>query len=108
MTIDEKRMNELATASPTPAGSPAAPRRGPSPKPAGPAIDGLLVRGLYLSNPRQQEVVVEFFRNLVSSPFLAIDANNQSRVMKPSTPTKTEWAYPYELHLDLKKPLKLQ
>ena len=58
-------------------------------------------------NPRQQEVVVDFFRNLVSSPFFAIDPNNQSRVMKPSTPNNTDWAYAYELHLDLKKPLKL-
>lgn len=105
MTIDDKRMNELAsTPTPTPAASP---RRGPTPKPGGPAIDGLLIRGLYLFNPRQQEVVVDFFRNLVSSPFLAIDPTNQSRVIKPSTPTNTEWAYPYELHLDLKKPLKL-
>ena len=105
MTIDEKRMNELAS-TPTPAPA-ASPRRGPTPKPSGPAIDGLLIRGLYLFNPRQQEVVVDFFRNLVSSPFFAIDPNNQSRVIKPSTPTNTEWAYPYELHLDLKKPLKL-
>jgi hypothetical protein len=108
MTIDEKRTTELATAAtPTPAPAAAGARRGPSPKPTAPAIDGLLIRGLYLFNPRQQEVVVDFFRNLVSSPFFAIDPNNQSRVIKPSTPTNTEWAYPYELHLDLKKPLKL-
>jgi type IV pilus assembly protein PilM len=108
MPVDEKRMTQLAvTASPTPVASPAAAKRGPATKPTGPAIDGLLIRGLYLFNPRQQEVVVEFFRNLVSSPFFAIDPNNQSRVMKPSTPNNTEWAYPYELHLDLKKPLKL-
>ncbi|HJT80393.1 MAG TPA: type IV pilus assembly protein PilM [Chthoniobacterales bacterium] len=106
MTIDETRMTELAAATPTPAPA-AGPRRGPTPKPSAPAVDGLLIRGLYLFNPRQQEVVVDFFRNLVSSPFFAIDPNNQSRVIKPSTPTNTEWAYPYELHLDLKTPLKL-
>src|SRR5213075_94946 len=33
----------------------------------GPAIDGLLVRGLYLWNARQQEVVVDYFKNLVGS-----------------------------------------
>jgi hypothetical protein len=106
--LDEKRMSELS-ASPTPAagGAAAGPRKGPTPRPSGPAVDGLLIRGLYLFNPRQQEVVVDFFRNLVKSPFFAIDPNNQSRVIKPSTPTNTEWAYPYELHLDLKKPLKL-
>jgi type IV pilus assembly protein PilM len=109
ISADEKRVNELATApTATTTPAPSGPRRGPTPaKPAGPAVDGLLIRGLYLFNPRQQEVVVDFFRNLVSSPFFAIDPNNQSKVIKPSTPTNTEWAYPYELHLDLKKPLKL-
>lgn len=106
--VDEKRMAELTTP-PTPVAgpSPSGPRPGPSPRPGGPAIDGLFVRGLYLFNPRQQEVVVDFFRNLIGSPFFRIDPNNQSRVIKPSTPTTTEWAYPYELHLDLKKPLPL-
>ena len=108
--VDEKRLTELnVNATPTPGPGSGGPRRGPTPasKTTGPAIDGLFIRGLYLFNPRQQEVVVDFFRNLVGSPFFAIDPNNQSRVMKPSTPTNTEWAYPYELHLDLKKPLKL-
>jgi len=105
--IDEKRVSELS-ASPTPGGSaPAGPRKGPAARPSGPAVDGLFIRGLYLFNPRQQEVVVDFFRNLVTSPFFAIDPNNQSRAIKPSTPNNTEWAYSYELHLDLKKPLKL-
>jgi hypothetical protein len=60
-----------------------------------------------LSNPKQQEVVVDFFRNLAGSSLFAIDPNNQSRVIKPSTPNNTEWAYPYELRLDLRKPLNI-
>jgi type IV pilus assembly protein PilM len=70
---------------------------------APPAIDGVLVRGLYLSNPKQQEVAVDYFRNLVGSPWFAIDPKNQAKYIKPTTPTNTEWAFPYELHLDLKK-----
>src|SRR2546423_4190714 len=31
----------------------------------GPTIDGLLIRGLYMWNARQQEVVVDYFKNLV-------------------------------------------
>ncbi len=72
-----------------------------------PAIDGLQVRGLYLFNPRQQEVVVDYFRNLVGSPWFAIDPNNQAKVIKPTTPNNAEWAFPYELRLDLRKPVKL-
>jgi type IV pilus assembly protein PilM len=75
--------------------------------PAVPAIDGLLLRGLYLFNPRQQEVVVDYFRNLASSPWFAIDLNNQAKAIKPTTPNNSEWAFPYELRLDLKKSVPL-
>ncbi len=74
---------------------------------ARPAIDGVFVRGLYLSNPKQQEIVVDYFRNLLDSKIFAVDASNQSQVIKPSTPTNTEWAYPYELRLKLRDPLYL-
>jgi type IV pilus assembly protein PilM len=72
-----------------------------------PAIDGLLLRGLYLYNPRQQEVVVDYFRNLVGSTFFKVDPNNQARAIKSTIPNNDEWAFPYELQLDLRKPLKL-
>jgi type IV pilus assembly protein PilM len=73
----------------------------------GPAIDGLLIRGLYLWNARQQEVVVDYFKNLVGSPFFKIDPKNQQLVIKPTMPNNNEWAFPYELQLDLKQPLAL-
>ena len=76
-------------------------RRAPT---EGPLIDGIFVRGLYLFNPKQQEVVVDYFRNLVRSPYFAIDPNNQAKVIKPTTPNNTEWAFPYELRLDLRNP----
>ena len=90
-------------AAPMPAVSPLRPGTTPS----APALDGLLVRGLYLFNPRQQEVVVDYFRNLVESPWFAIDPNNQAKVIKPATPNETEWAFPYELRLDLRKAVSL-
>lgn len=70
-------------------------------------IDGFLLRGLYLFNSRQQEVVVDYFRNLLDSPWFAIDERNQANVLKPTTPNETEWAFPYELRLDLRRPVKL-
>ncbi|MEY2519531.1 MAG: type pilus assembly protein PilM [Verrucomicrobiota bacterium] len=75
--------------------------------PAVPAIDGILVRGLYLFNPKQQEVVVDYFRKLIGSPWFAIDTSNQAKVIKPTTPNNIEWAFPYELRLDLRKPVPL-
>jgi hypothetical protein len=85
-----------------------APPRPPAKRPAAePAIDGLLLRGLYLYNAKQQEVVVDYFKNLASSPFFNVDFNNQARAIKSTIPNDTEWAFPYELRLDLKKPMKL-
>jgi type IV pilus assembly protein PilM len=80
--------------------------RGPATR-SEPMIDGVFVRGLYLSNPKQQEIVVDYFRNLLGSPIFEIDPDNQSQVIKPTTPTETEWAYPYELRLKLREPLLL-
>ena len=68
-------------------------------------IDGVFVRGLYLSNPKQQEIVVDYFRNLLGSVIFEVDPNRQSEVIKPSMPTNTEWAYPYELRLKLRQPI---
>ena len=93
------------TPPPTPTPSPARP--GAAAAPTEPAIDGIFVRGLYLFNPKQHEVVVDYFRNLVASPYFNIDPNNQAKVIRPTTPNNTEWAFPYELRLELKKPVKL-
>ena len=101
--LDEKRMLEIAS---NPVNAPSA-GRGAAARPSGSAIDGILVRGLYLLNPKQEQVVVDYFRNLVGSRFFAIDPNNQARTIKPSTPTNTEWAFPYELHLDLRNPVEI-
>ncbi|MGI8955504.1 MAG: Amuc_1101 family PilM-like pilus complex protein [Chthoniobacterales bacterium] len=72
-----------------------------------PMIDGVFVRGLYLSNPKEQEIVVDYFRNLLDSSIFEVDPNGQSEVIRPSTPTSTEWAYPYELRLKLRQPFAL-
>jgi type IV pilus assembly protein PilM len=98
----EKRAGEIA---------PAQPSTGAATKtvPAGAkSIDGILVRGLYLYNPKQQEIVVDYLRNLASSPFFVVDPKTPERVIKSnSVPNETEWAFPYELQLALRKPVKL-
>jgi type IV pilus assembly protein PilM len=70
-------------------------------------IDGLFVSGLYLFNPKQQEVVVDYFHNLAGSRLFAIDVKKQAKVIKPTTPTNIEWAFPYELRLEVRKPIGL-
>ena len=100
----EKRAGETTSApSPTVAGSPA--KGGAT---AGKVIDGIMVRGLYLYNPKQQEIVVDYLRNLAKSPFFVIDPKTPERTIKSnSVPNDMEWAFPYELQLPLRKPVKL-
>ena len=98
--VEEKRIE----ATPTP-GAAASPRKAAAA--TGSAIDGILLRGLYLFNPKQEQVVVEYFKNLVNSRYFAIDPREQSRAIKSSLPNNTEWAYAYELRLDLRTPFKL-
>jgi len=100
----EKNVLEIAPSPPPPAGKPVTKTGSPS----GPVIDGINVRGLYMFNPKQQEIVVDYFRNLAASPFFNINPNKPESVIKStSVPNDTEWAFPYELQLDLRKPVKL-
>ena len=100
----EKRAGE---ASPTAPPTPAAPIA-KNAFPGGNAIEGIYVRGLYLYNPKQQEVVVDYLRNLANSPLFAVDARTPEAFIKSnSVPTDTEWAFPFELQLTLRKPVKI-
>src|SRR5215813_9382559 len=101
--VSEKRAAETpSTPPPAPAGGPAA--RGV----AATTIDGINVRGLYLWNPKQQEIVVDYLRNLANSPLFAVDTKTPERFVKSnSVPNDTEWAFPFELQLTLRKPVKM-
>jgi type IV pilus assembly protein PilM len=101
--VPEKRAAEIASAP-----LPTAPSTAKPGVAAGKVIDGITVRGLYLYNPKQQEIVVDYLHNLAKSPFFNIDPRTPERVIKSnSVPNDTEWAFPYELQLTLRKPVKL-
>jgi hypothetical protein len=101
--VSEKRAAENASiAPPTPAAGPA------TKSPTVASIDGINVRGLYLYNPKQQEIVVDYLRNLANSPLFVVDAKTPERFIKAnSVPNDTEWAFPFELQLTLRKPVKM-
>jgi type IV pilus assembly protein PilM len=70
-------------------------------------VDGIYVRGLYIYNAKQQELVVDYFRNLAQSPFFVVDEKKPERVIKSNAvPSDREWAFPYELQLTLRRPVK--
>ena len=99
----EKRAGESAPVTPQPI-SGAAVKTAAGAK----SIDGILVRGLYLYNPKQQEIVVDYLRNLANSPLFALDTKTPERFIKSnSVPNDSEWAFPFELQLTLRKPVKM-
>ena len=101
----EKRAGEIA-ATPPPTVPPGS--TGKTATGVGKSIDGIMVRGLYLYNPKQQEIVVDYLRNLANSPLFVINPKTPERVIKSnSVPNDTEWAFPYELQLTLRKPVKM-
>ena len=107
-TAEKRDCGKGACPRPASPPSPADKSKTKTPGTGGPAIDGILVRGLYLYNPKQQEIVLDYFRNLASSPFFTIDPKTPERVIKSnSVPNDTEWAFPYELQLTLRKPVKM-
>src|SRR2546430_278729 len=60
--VDEKHAAELSPANPQVPAAARSTTKGPA---GAAAIDGLLLRGLYLFNSKQQEVIVDYFRSLV-------------------------------------------
>jgi type IV pilus assembly protein PilM len=101
----EKRSGETAP-TPPPTAPPGSMAR--TAAAAGKSIDGIMVRGLYLYNPKQQEIVVDYLRNLAKSPLFVVNPKTPERVIKSnSVPNDTEWAFPYELQLSLRTPVQL-
>src|SRR6266513_1533808 len=101
--VSEKRAAEIGSTPP-----PAAPAVPAAKGATAAAIDGINMRGLYLYNPKQQEIVVDYLRNLANSPLFVVNAKTPERFIKSnSVPNDTEWAFPFELQLTLKKPVKM-
>ena len=59
---------------------------------------------LYLFEPEATGSGGRLFPESARLKIFEIDPNNQSKVIKPTTPKNTEWAYPYELRLEAEQP----
>ena len=82
----------------------------PKAKAAAPAKDPqqiLIVKGLYLDNPRGPGVIDDFAKNLASSPFFTIDLNKKQEINPVRSTDINQWSLSYELRLPLTKPLPL-
>ena len=86
-----------------------APRPG-APAAKAPAMDGLRVKGLYLYNEAKGDrVVSDYVANLAKSPLFKLDtANEKTIILKRDPQTQADWAFEYELQLNLVHPIPLQ
>ena len=74
-----------------------------------PVIDGILVQGMYLHNPANNNVVVDYVKALAGSDYFALDMkNHQNQVILDNPPEDAKaWATPYKLQLTFKKALPI-
>jgi len=72
-------------------------------------IDGLRVRGLYISGPLKAGIIQNYVDNLARSNVFEIDASRPAEIIIRSTsPNDNFWAFDYELQLQLRRPIALK
>jgi len=70
------------------------------------SIKAIIVKGLYLDNPRQASVIDDFVTSLQSSELFAIEEKDKSTVItQRSSPSGEFWAYPFTLRIPLRRPI---
>ena len=80
--------------------------RGVSPNSNDGAIKALLVKGLYLDNPKQASVIDDFVTSLQSSDVFAVEEKEKSKIItQRGSPNGEYWAYPFSLRIPLRNPI---
>jgi len=69
-------------------------------------IKAVIVKGLYLDNPRQASVIDDFVINLQASEIFDVKEKEKSKIItQRSSPSGEYWAYPFALRLPLRTPV---
>ncbi len=69
-------------------------------------VKALLVKGLYLDNPRQAAVIDDFVNSLQTSDLFSVNENEKSKIItQRGSPSGDLWAYPFALRIPLRNPL---
>ncbi len=70
------------------------------------AIKAILVKGLYLDNPRQAAVIDDFVTELQSSDVFSVEEQSKSKIItQRGSPNGEFWAYPFALRIPLRSPI---
>ena len=82
------------------------PQRGVPTKVSDGTVKAILIKGLYLDNPRQASVIDDFVTALQSSDVFAVEDKDKSKVItQRGSPNGEYWAYPYALRIPLRNTL---
>ena len=82
------------------------PQRGVPTKASDGTVKAILIKGLYLDNPRQASVIDDFVTALQSSDVFAVEDKDKSKVItQRGSPNGDYWAYPYALRIPLRNTL---
>jgi len=79
------------------------PQRGVPARNSDGTVKAIMVKGLYLDNPRQASVIDDFVTSLQSSVVFAVDEKEKSKIItQRGSPNGDYWAYPYSLRIPLR------
>jgi type IV pilus assembly protein PilM len=82
------------------------PQRGVPTKVSDGTVKAILIKGLYLDNPRQASVIDDFVTALQSSDVFAVEDKDKSKVItQRGSPNGDYWAYPFALRIPLRNTL---
>lgn len=70
------------------------------------SVKAVIVKGLYLDNPRQASVIDDFVTALQSSELFVVEEKEMTKVItQRGSPSGEYWAYPFSLRIPLRTPI---
>jgi Tfp pilus assembly protein PilN len=71
------------------------------------SVKAVIVKGLYLDNPRQASVIDDFVTSLQSSEVFLVEEKEKSKIItQRGSPNSDYWAYPFALKIPLRSPIQ--
>ncbi len=109
VTRFEPTINRQPIGQPQRGGAPTPPAAAGAKPEATPKMDGVRITGLYLfNNARKEQLVNDFVEALSRSALFNIDLSKPREViLKLDSQNNRDWAFPYELQIQLKQPVSL-
>lgn len=80
--------------------------KGTQPQPTSPGIKAVVVKGLYIDNPKQASVIDDFVTALQSSDIFLVEEKEKSKITtERGSPNADFWAFPFSLRIPLRTPI---